>query len=78
MGRQGYKKRVWKTTKSTKTVAMDGRYEFHGTGRDLYKAILKAVNIVPKGFIDVSAEEFLKHPERYSFEGEWVDRVISS
>jgi hypothetical protein len=57
---------------------MKGRYEFHGRGKDLYKAVLKAHEIMPKGFVDVSAEEFLKHPEKYGSEGEWIDREVES
>lgn len=61
-----------------KTVEMKGRYEFHGKGKDLYKAIVKAHEIVPKGFVDVSAEEFLKNPEKYGFEGSWIAKDIIS
>lgn len=76
--KDGIHQRYWKRTARTKTVEMKGRYEFQGKGRDLYKAVVKAHTMMPKGFVDVSAEEFLKHPEKYSFEGEWIDREIES
>ena len=72
------RQRYWKKTTRTKKVVMDGRYEFHGSGKDLYKAVVKALQIVPKDFVDVSAEKFLKHPERYGFEGEWVEKEVKS
>jgi hypothetical protein len=55
-----------------------GRYEFYGKGRDLYKAIVISLNIVPKGFVDVSAERFLRDPMRYGYEGKWIDREVES
>ena len=74
----GIRQRYWKRTTRTKIVESKGRYEFSGKGKDLYNAVIKAHKIMPKGFVDVSAEEFLKHPEKYSFEGEWIDREIES
>jgi hypothetical protein len=76
--RDGIKQRYWKKTKSTKKAEMSGRYEFSGKGKDLYKAVRKAHEIVPKGFVKVSAEKFLKNPERYGSEGSWIDREIES
>lgn len=76
--KDGFRQRYWKKTKRTKTVEMSGRYEFHGKGKDLYKAVVEATYIVPKGFVDVSAEEFLKRPEKYGFEGEWIEKEVES
>ena len=76
--KDGVRQRYWKQTKRKKTVEDSGRYEFHGTGKDLYKAVVKAHQIMPKGFIDVSAEKFLRNPGKYSFEGEWIDREVES
>lgn len=76
--KDGIRQRYWKKTKQTRKVITEGRYEFHGSGKDLYKAVVKALRIVPKKFVDVSAEEFLRHPERYGSEGEWVDREVES
>jgi hypothetical protein len=76
--KDGIRQRYWKKTTRTKTVEKTGRYEFSGKGKDLYKAVIEAHRIVPKGFVDVSAEEFLKHPEKYGSEGEWTDREIKS
>ena len=77
-GQRWYKRRVWKKTKRMKKVVMSGRYEFYGKGRDLYRAIIQALTIVPKGYIIVSAEKFLSHPEKYGYEGKWIDREVVS
>jgi hypothetical protein len=74
----GIRQRYWKSTGQKKTVEMKGRYEFSGKGKDLYKAVVKAHQIMPKGFVDVSAEEFLKHPDKYGSEGSWIDREVRS
>jgi hypothetical protein len=75
----GIRQRYWKKTKQTRKVVREGRYEFHGSGKDLYKAVVKALKTVPKRrFVDVSAEKFLKHPERYGIEGEWIDVIVES
>ena len=76
--RDGIHQRYWKLTRRTKRVERKGRYEFSGKSRELYEAVIKAHHIMPKGFVDVSAQEFLKHPERYGFEGSWIDRDIES
>jgi hypothetical protein len=76
--RDGVRQRYWKRTDRTKKTAMSARYEFHGKGKDLYKAVRKAHDFVSKGFVDVSAEEFLKNPERYGYEGLWIEREIES
>jgi len=57
---------------------MSGRYEFHGRGRDLFKAVRKAHRVMPRGYVDVSAEKFLEHPERYGDEGSWIEREVVS
>jgi len=61
-----------------KKAVEKGRYEFHGTGKQLYKAIVRAHHVMPKGYVDVSAEEFLKQPETYGYEGEWIEREVES
>ena len=76
--KDGVRQRYWKQTKRKKTVEDSGRYEFHGTGKDLYKAVVKAHRIVPKGFVTVSAEKFVEQPEQYGFPGEWIDREVES
>ena len=55
------------------------RYDFHGSGRDIYRAIFLAHRIVPKRrFVRVSAREFLANPFRYGERGYWVDRAVES
>jgi hypothetical protein len=58
-----------KTTKRLKKVTAKGRYEFEGKGRDLRRAVMTAHHIMPDGYVEVSAEEFLRHPEEYGSEG---------
>jgi len=76
--KDGVRQRYWKTTRQTRKVVQSGRYEFHGKGRDLYKAVVKAHRIVPKRFVDVEADKFLKNPEKYGFEGSWIDKEVES
>ena len=77
-GKKWYKRRVWKKAKRLKKVVGKGRYEFHGSGKDLYKAVLKAQSYMSKGYVDVSAKKFVECPEEYGFEGEWIDREVES
>lgn len=76
--KDGVKQRYWKKTARTKKVVESGRYEFHGKGKDLYKSVVLAHRVVPKGFIDVSAKKFLEKPYEYGFEGAWIDREVKS
>lgn len=76
--KDGIKQRYWKKTKRLRTVKASGRYEFYGKGKYLYKAVVKAHRFVPKDFVTVSAEKFVRHPERYGFEGEWIEKGIES
>jgi phage-related minor tail protein len=74
----GIKQRYWKNTKRTKAETKKGRYEFEGSGKDLQRAVVEAQRIMPKDFIDITAEEFLKDPEKYGEEGRWIDREVDS
>jgi len=76
--KDGILQRYWKKTRRLKKVEASGRYEFFGKGKDLYKAVIKAHQFMPKGFVTVSAERFLRNPGRYGFEGEWVEREVES
>ena len=76
--RDGIKQRYWKKTKRLKKVVKTGRYEFHGPGKELYRSVIEAIHRVPRGYVDVSTEEFLRAPEEYSQEGYWVEREIVS
>ena len=76
--KDGVRQRYWKKTKSTEKAELSGRYEFTGSGKDLYKAVVKAHDTVPKGYVNVSAEEFLKNPEKYGNEGSWIAREVES
>ena len=79
-GERWYKKRVWRTIKRVREVRGKGRFELHGTGRDLMRSIIdiKYEPLVPKGYIRVSAREFLENPDEYSMEGFWLDIEIES
>ena len=77
--KDGIRQRYWHKPKGRfKKAVASGRYEFQGKGKDLYKAVVKAHQIMPKGFVDVPAERFLKSPEKYGFKGSWVDIDIDS
>ena len=74
----GVRQRYWHKTKRMKKVQKTGRYEFHGRGRDLYRSVVEAHRTMPEGFVDVSAEEFLEHPEEYGSRGYWIKRDVES
>lgn len=76
--KDGVKQRYWKTTKKTKLAEAKGRFEFSGKGKDLYKAVIAAHNVVPQGYVKVDAEKFLEKPEDYSSEGVWIKKEIES
>jgi hypothetical protein len=77
--KDGIKQRYWRKTKRIKSQVIDNvRFEFHGKGKDLYKAVVKAHHYIPKGFVHVSAEKFLENPEKYGYEGEWIEKEIES
>lgn len=65
----GIKQRYWKNTTRTRRAEMTGRYEFCGKRKNLYKAVVQAHRVMPRGYVDVPAEKFLKHPEKYGIEG---------
>jgi len=49
------------------------RYEFYGRGRDLYHAVVLAIDYPPKQrFVTVSAKEFISNPFKYGGGGHWV------
>ena len=59
-------------------VQAEGRYEFYGAGRDLRDAVALAQYYVPLGYVEVLAEEFLKHPKDYGIYGSWIEWVVES
>ena len=78
-GKKWYKKRIWKIPKGRfKKAELKGRYEFTGKGKVLYKAVVLSLKYMPKGFVDVLAEDFIKHPQKYGVEGKWIEREIKS
>lgn len=76
--RDGVLQRYWKTTERKRSVEAKGRYEFEGSGKELYQAVRKAQKVMPKGFVTVSAKEFLQHPEKYGHSGSWIERDVES
>lgn len=74
----GIRQRYWEKTTRTRTSETSGRYEFSGSGKDLYKAVVLAHQYMPDGFVSVSAERFIENPEDYGFEGEWIDKEVES
>ena len=79
-GEKWYKRRVWKTVTRMRAVSGKGRFELHGTGRELMRAIIriKYGPRVPRGYVRVSAREFLEQEEEYSEEGYWIDIEVES
>lgn len=55
-----------------------GRYEFSGRGKPLYRAVALAHEVMPDGYVEVSAEEFLKNPHKYGVDGFWIEKEIES
>jgi hypothetical protein len=76
--KDGVKQRYWRKVTRVQKAIRSGRYEFHGKGKDLYKAVVIAQRLMPKDFVTVSAEEFLQEPYEYGFEGKWIERKIES
>ena len=76
--RDGIKQRYWKKTKRMKKVVKMGRYEFHGTGKDLMRAVIEAKRRIPRGHVEVPAAEFLEAPEKYGDEGHWIKTEVVS
>lgn len=76
--KDGVRQRYWKTTRRLKTVRGTGRYEFYGKPKELALAIRKAYRFLPRKFVTVSAMKFVRHPEKYGFEGKWLERTVDS
>lgn len=77
--KDGIVQRYWiKTSRYKNVVISSGRYEFHGKGSDLYKAVRLAMDIMPNGFVDVSAKEFVANPEKYGTRGMWMEGEVVS
>ena len=72
----GIKQRYWKYANRTKWEVRKGRYEFTGSGRELFRAvkIAKGKNNPPRGFVEVSAGEYVENPGLYIEEdAEWLE-----
>jgi hypothetical protein len=76
--KDGIRQRYWHKTTRMKKVVKKGRYEFHGSGKELYKAVIESQKIMPKGYIDISAKEFLDNPQKYGQEGTWIELEVES
>ena len=68
----------WKKVRVKIIYEASGRYEFYGSGRDLYKAVRLAHHYMPKGYVEVDAGDFIENPEDYGVPGEWVWREVES
>ena len=72
----GIKQRYWKYANRTKWEIRTGRYEFTGSGRELFKAVAIAREKTnpPKGFVEVAAKVYIRNPELYIEEdAEWLE-----
>jgi hypothetical protein len=76
--RDGIKQHYWVKREKVKTVEDKGRYEFFGSGREIYEAVRLAHTFMPKGFVTVSARKFLENPAKYGVIGEWIEKEIES
>ena len=76
--KDGIRQRYWKKTKRKKAIIASGRYEFTGKGRDLYRAVIVAQKVVPKGYVRVSADKFVEKPYDYGFDGVWIEKDVES
>ena len=79
--RDGIRQRYWYNTGKIDEVILDGRFEFVGTGRDLYRAVNLAITryYVPRNqFMVVPADEFLENPMKFSRKGVWIMRDVFS
>lgn len=76
--KDGQRQRYWKNITKTTGKKAKGRFEFEGRGKDLYKAIIQAHNIMPKGYVTVEAKKFVDKPEDYGTEGIWIDKEVES
>ena len=71
--------RYWKKTTRLKKVVKTGRYELSGNGSDLYKAVIEAHRYMPKEkVVEVSAEKFIKNPEKFGVRGSWIESEVAS
>ena len=49
------------------------RYQFYGRGKELYHAVVLALDYPPrKRFVTLSAKEFVTNPFKYGGGGHWV------
>ena len=76
--KDGIRQRYWKKIQRKTKPESKGRYEFSGRGKDLYKAIVKAHEVMPKGYVSVEAKKFVEKPEKYGKRGVWIDKEIQS
>jgi hypothetical protein len=77
--KDGILQRFWKKTKRVKKKLLDNiRIELSGKGKDVYKAVVKTYHYIPKGYIKTSAQKFLENPEKFAYEGDWVEWEIES
>jgi len=71
--------RYWKRTRAIKRIVRTGRYEFYGTGKDIYRAVVLAHRLVPiRRFTVVPAREFLMNREHDGGAGRWLARKVES
>lgn len=68
----GVVQRYWKKTRVKVVVQESGRYEFYGSGKDLYRAVALAHRYMPRGYVTVDAVDFVDDPGAYGVPGEWV------
>jgi len=56
-------------------VRQEGRFEFSGIGKDIYRAIIKAKReywVPLDQYQELNARDFLENPERFAEKGVWA------
>lgn len=80
--RDGFRQRYHKVryVPRVKKRPLKGRFEFHGSGNDLYRAVQKTIgeDWIPRGYQRCGARAFLKNPSRYARRGRWVKYDVES
>ena len=56
-------------------IRLEGRFEFSGTGKDIYRSIIMAKReywVPIDQYQEMNAREFLEHPEKFAEKGVWA------
>jgi hypothetical protein len=54
------------------------RYEFEGSGKELYQVVRKTQEVKPNGYVSVFVKEFLQDTEKYNQSSSWIEKDVES